>query len=275
MNARMRKYALPSSSVLALVGLLASSALAQTGTQTLSRFTARGPHAVRTMSVTGYTIFLPNPLPSGSPTLTWGNGTGGSPSSYSGLLNQWASWGFIVVASTSGSTGTGSQMVQGITVIQNGGFGASSYVGTAGHSQGGSGTVNAARDSRVDCTMPIQPDTRFTARADGDDLTGKPSLILCGSSDGLAPCGSSLSTSNGNGLFNESDGPVALVVRTGAGHFVPTGSGVNDFTGISTAWLVGNAFRDGPARALFFGASPQILTVSGWVNERFKGMSGL
>jgi hypothetical protein len=230
---------------------------------------------VRTMSVTCYTIFLPDPLPSGSPTLTWGNGTGGSPSSYSGLLNNWASWGFIVVASTSGSTGTGSQMVQGITVIQNGGFGASTYVCTAGHSQGGSGAVNAARDSRVDCAMPIEPDTTFTATSNGRDLSGKPSLILCGTSDSLAPCGSSSSTRNGSGLFNESSGPVAIVFRQGANHFEPTGSGVNDFTGISTAWLVGNAFGDGPARALFFGPSPQILTVSGWVNERFKGMSGL
>lgn len=275
MNALTRKRALSMLGVMALVGLLAPSALAQTGTQTLSRFTARGPHAVRTMSVTGYTIFMPNPLPSGSPTLTWGNGTGGSPSSYSGLLTNWASWGFIVVASTSGSTGTGAQMVQGITVIQNGGFGASSYVCTAGHSQGGSGTVNAARDSRVDCAMPIQPDTRFTARADGDDLSGKPSLILCGSSDTLAPCGSTFSTSNGNGLFNESDGPVVIVSRSGAGHFEPTGSGQNDYTGISTAWLVGNMFNNGSARALFFGSSPQILQVSGWTNERFKGTSGL
>jgi hypothetical protein len=271
----MQKRALATLSALAVVGLLASGALAQTGTETLSRFAARGPKAVRTMSVTGYTIFLPDPLPSGSPTLTWGNGTGGSPSSYSGLLNNWASWGFIVVASTSGSTGTGSQMVQGITVIQNGGFGASTYVCTAGHSQGGSGAVNAARDSRVDCAMPIEPDTTFTATSNGRDLSGKPSLILCGTSDSLAPCGSSSSTRNGSGLFNESSGPVAIVFRQGANHFEPTGSGVNDFTGISTAWLVGNAFGDGPARALFFGPSPQILTVSGWVNERFKGMSGL
>jgi hypothetical protein len=34
-------------------------------------------------------------------------------------------------------------------------------------------------------------------------------------------------------------------------------------------------FGDASARALFFGPSPQILQVSGWTNERFKGTSGL
>ena len=274
MKAHLRKIAVASFGAVVCASLLASNASAQ-GSTTLARFAVAGPYAVRTMSVSGYSLFLPNPLPSGSPTLTWGNGTNASPSSYSGLLRNWASWGIIVVASTSGSTGTGSQMVQGITVIQNGGFGAGNYVCTAGHSQGGAGTVNAARDSRVDCAMPIQPDTRFTATANGRDLNGKPSLILCGSTDSLAPCGSSTATSNGSGLFNQTTGPAVIVTRFGANHFEPTGSGQNDFTGISTAWLVGNMFGDASARALFFGPSPQILQVSGWINERFKGTSGL
>jgi len=273
-NATMRKQAFATLCGLALATVFASSALAQ-GATTLAAFTNPGPRAVQTRSVSGFTLYLPNPIPSGAPTLTWGNGTGGSPSSYSGLLRQWASYGILVVASNSGSTGTGSQMVQGITVIQNGGFGAGNYVCTAGHSQGGSGTVNAARDSRVDCAMPVQPDNRFTATSNGRDLNGKPSLILCGSSDSLAPCGSSTSQSNGSGLFNQTSGPAVIVTRTGANHFEPTGSGVNDFTGISTAWLVGNMFGDASARALFYGPSPQILQVSGWTNERFKGTSGL
>jgi hypothetical protein len=101
------------------LGLLAiaSDASAQ-GADTLNRFSQRGPFQVQTMSVSGFTLFLPVGRPVGSPIVTWGNGTGGSPGSYSGLLNQWASYGIIVVASTSGSTGTGSQMVQGITVAQ-------------------------------------------------------------------------------------------------------------------------------------------------------------
>jgi hypothetical protein len=258
-----------------LLGLcVATSAWAQ-GSTTLARFASPGPYAVQTVSVSGYTLFLPNPRPSGAPILTWGNGTGGSPGIYSGLLRNWASYGILVVASNSSNTGTGTQMVQGITVVQNGGLGAGNYVCTAGHSQGGAGSVNAARDSRVDCAMPIQPDTRFTATANGRDLSGKPSLILCGSIDGLAPCGSTFSQSNGSGLFNQTSGPAVIVTRTGAGHFEPVSTGQNDYTGISTAWLVGNMFGDASARALFFGPSPQILQVFGWTNERFKGTSGL
>jgi hypothetical protein len=273
-NAVIRNRVARSAAVV-FVSLFASGAFAQTGSQVLSFYAASGPHATQTVSVSGFTLFLPNPVPSGSPTLTWGNGTGGSPSTYSGLLRNWASHGILVVASNSGSTGTGSQMVQGITVIQNAGLGASSYVCTAGHSQGGAGSVNAARDSRVDCAMPIQPDTVYTATANGRDLNGKPSLILCGGSDYLAPCGSTFSQNNGNGLFNQTTGPAVLVSRFGAGHFEPTGSGVNDYTGISTAWLVGNMFGAPGARSLFFGSNPSILSVSGWTNERFKGTSGL
>ena len=262
-------------SALALALLAFAADASAQGATTLSKYAARGQFTVQTMSVSGFTLFLPVGRPAGSPVLTWGNGTGASPSTYSGLLNQWASYGIIVVASTSSSTGTGSQMVQGITVAQGSSIGGGNFVCTSGHSQGGSGTVNAARDSRVDCTLPIQLDNTFTATSDGRDISGKPSLILCGSSDSLAPCGGATSTRNGNEIFNQSSGPVALVVRTGANHFEPTGSGVNDFTGISTAWLVGQAFGNADARALFFGSSPQILQVSGWTGERFKNMQGL
>ena len=123
--------------------------------------------------------------------------------------------------------------------------------------------------------MPIQPDNRFTASSHGRDLNGKRSLILCGSSDFLAPCGSSFSQSNGSGLFNQTTGPAVIVTRTGAGHFEPVSQGVNDYTGISTAFLVGNALNNATARSLFYGTSPSILQVSGWTNERFKGTSGL
>jgi len=253
---------------------LAPDASAQ-GQATLDKYTNRGQFQVQTMSVSGFTLFLPVGRPAGSPILTWGNGTGASPNTYSGLLNQWASYGIIVVASTSSSTGTGSQMVQGIGVAQGSSVGGGNTVCTSGHSQGGSGAVNAARDSRVDCAMPIELDNTFTATSNGADLSGKPSLILCGTSDSLAPCGSATSTRNGNEIFNQSAGPVVIAFRQGATHFTPTGSGTNAFTGISTAWLVGNMFGNADARALFFGPSPQLVGLSGWVNLRFKGTSGL
>jgi hypothetical protein len=259
---------------LGLVSGLASIAAAQ-GSTTLSKFAARGPSAVQQMSANGFTLFIPTTRASGAPILTWGNGTGATPSSYSGLLNQWASWSILVVASNSTQTGNGQAIDQGITVIQNGGFGAGDYVCTAGHSQGGAGTVNATPDSRVDCAMPIEPDTTFTASANGSSLNGKPSLILCGTSDNLAPCGSTTATRNGSGLFNQSSGPVIITFLQGATHFTPTGSGSNGFFGISTAWLEANMFRDASARALFFGSSPQLTGVSNFVNTRFKGTSGL
>src|SRR4051794_41663228 len=81
-----------------------------------------GPSAVATSDVTDaggnvtYNLLYPANLGTGgvkAPIVTWGNGTGAVPSQYSGLLHQLASWGFVVVASTSTTTGTGAAMLAG------------------------------------------------------------------------------------------------------------------------------------------------------------------
>ena len=41
-----------------------------------------------------------------SPIVTWGNGTGGTPGNVSTLLRHFASYGFTVIASTLGNTGS-------------------------------------------------------------------------------------------------------------------------------------------------------------------------
>src|SRR5262249_42130042 len=103
---------------LGLVAVASNASAQATGTDTLNRFSQPGQFQVQTMSGNGFTLFLPLNRPAGSPIITWGNGTGGAPSDYTGLLTQWASYGIIVVASTSANTGTGSQMVTGIGVAQ-------------------------------------------------------------------------------------------------------------------------------------------------------------
>ena len=86
------------------------------------------------------------------PVITWGNGTGAAPDQYSVLLTHLASWGFVVIASTSPSTGTGQEMLAGEDYLVAAGaesdsvfFGAIDvdHVGAVGHSQGADGAAQA------------------------------------------------------------------------------------------------------------------------------------
>ena len=61
-----------------------------------------------------YDLFYPTDLGADGfkhPILTWGDGSYGTPCNYPGVLNQLASWGFVIIAWSSGQTGTGSEML--------------------------------------------------------------------------------------------------------------------------------------------------------------------
>ena len=191
----------------------------------IDKFNQPGPNAVRTVSTNGYTLFLGN----GSgpkPGLTWANGTGGSPTNYTDILRRVASFGTQVVASNSPQTGNGQAVADGVGVLRGADSTVTTDFCTSGHSQGGSGSINAARiiaqrgTANVRCTIPVQPDNVFTASSNGGDIRGL-GLILCGSADGLAPCDIRGQGANGNGLFNQSQRPTVEITVVGAGHTGP------------------------------------------------------
>ena len=67
-----------------------------------------------------YVVFYPTDLDAGGvkhPILTWGNGTNAVPAQYTVLLKHLASWGFVVIASTSTQTGTGKELVAGVDYL--------------------------------------------------------------------------------------------------------------------------------------------------------------
>jgi len=158
----------------------------------------KGSLAVTTQNNVGpgnaFTLFRPTDLSKNGPlfpVVTWGNGTGTMPSTYSFLLTALASHGFIVIASNSQNVGQGTPppMLDGVTwVFQQNCDSASplyqhvdtAHVGATGHSQGAFATMSAGTDPRIVATAPIEG-----ARA--AKLNG-PSLLLCGTMDTTVGC---------------------------------------------------------------------------------------
>ena len=107
-----------------------------------------------------YDLFYPTDLGADGfkhPILTWGDGSFGTPEHYTGVLNQLASWGFVIIAWASGQTGTGNEMLAGAQdlVNLNSDSNCKFYnklntdaIGAFGHSQGAGGSVRATLDFR-------------------------------------------------------------------------------------------------------------------------------
>jgi hypothetical protein len=201
-----------------------------TGVAGIDKFRAAGPERVTQTRVGICTRFLP---PQGAadsrPGLGWANGTGGTPGTYSGILTRVASFGTNVTAANTTNSGTGREVAQCINEVDAARNDSNGRFATAGHSQGGSGTLNAARlNNKVVVTCPVQLDGIFTATSSPNDLRGTrqgPALIMCGGADNLAPC---TSANNGDTKFNQARVPVTRISVVGAPHVgagSPTGNG--------------------------------------------------
>ncbi|MEY4577096.1 MAG: hypothetical protein RL701_1799, partial [Pseudomonadota bacterium] len=83
----------------------------------------KGSFATMTESNVGpgmaFTMYRPAMLTQRHPVITWGNGTGTTPPTYRGLLELFASHGFIVIASNSMNVGQGTPppMLDGVTWV--------------------------------------------------------------------------------------------------------------------------------------------------------------
>jgi len=239
----------------------------------ITKFEQLGPQPVRILRSGRCTLFLSSTAGDPKPGLGWANGTGASPSTYAGLLTRIASFGVQVTAANSPQAGDGTDLSDCIDQLASGGFNVQDRFCAAGHSQGGSGAVNASRiNERVVCTIAVQPDNRFTARSDGRDMVG-PALVLCGSDDRLAPCGASRSRANGSGLFNQANVPVTQLSVKGATHTgvgSPTGNG-GLYAALVAAYTQAVLYADPDARAALFGPSPAAASDSRVESVRSKG----
>ncbi|MCA2223964.1 alpha/beta hydrolase family protein [Nonomuraea aurantiaca] len=267
--------------IMVLLGIMARPAQAADTIE--AHYKVAGPWAVTTADAPGYKLYYPADLGAGGvkhPIITWGNGTNAVPTQYSGLLNQLASWGFAVVASTDTTTGTGSEMIAAAQYLIARNTDSSSVfygkldvtkVGAVGHSQGAGGSVNTATKSGglIDTVVPIAlPAPIWVSSGDKfyvDQLTC-PVLFVSGANDTLISPNSALQT-----YYGQVPGAAAKAQLKGADHNTIQGTG-GGFLGYVTAWLMYQLQGDTYARGAFAGTTPELNTNAGWQNQVEKNL---
>lgn len=217
-------------------------------------YAARGPLETSQSSIPGFELYHPAEMADGEhPIITWGNGTFAIPAYYNDFLDHLASYGFVVVASTSTMTGSGREMLEGVDwlIEENAREGSIffdkldiDHIGATGHSQGGGGTINAGTDPRIACTAPIQPTPGRVL-----DLQG-PMFLVSGSEDWIVPePWVSAST------YDPALVPTVYGIALGADHFTPL-MDAGMLRGYLTAWFCGELMGHEEARQAFFGDGP-------------------
>jgi hypothetical protein len=266
----------------AAVTLVGASARAE-ASSVEDTYAAPGPWTVAVSTVdTRFVVHHPADLGAGGvrhPVVTWGNGSDATPDRYPGVLNHLASWGFVVIASTSTTTASGVEMLAAVDHLVTANddpadpFAGSldtSRVAAAGHSQGAGGAARATlASSRIRTVVPINPpDPFWIPDADEVDvsLVRVPVLLLSGTEDRLVSPPRTLT-----GYYNRIPGAVARASLNGAGHntIQQTGGG---YLGYLTAWLRWHLADDGPAATAFRGARPELLHNPAWANRAAKNL---
>ncbi len=251
-----------------------------TGFPGVSDFAATGSYSVTNSNVnTTCAVYRPSTLGANGvrhPIILWGNGTGSSPSTYAALLNHWASHGFVVAAARTSNAGSGNEMIACLDylITQNGRSTGTfsgkldvNRVATAGHSQGGGGSIMAAQDSRVSASAPFQPYTiGLGHKTSSQSNQSGPMFLMTGGGDTIA-----IPSLNALPVFNRANVPVFWGERRSVSHFEPVGNG-GDFRGPSTAWMRYQLMDDQSAEGTFYGSNCGLCSDRNW-DVRRKGIN--
>jgi len=210
-----------------------------------------------------FTLFRPMDLAQGGlchPVVTWGNGTGTSPTIYRTLLTQLASHGFVVIASNSPNVAMGNPppMLAGVTWVFDQNDDPTSvmyhridttHAGATGHSQGGFAASTAGTDERIVAIAPIAGATVTR----NSPLHG-PALLLCGGMDTTVPCSTVMNAFNA--ITNQ---PVMIADQLAVDHAnwisFRGGGTLNPYEVAVTAWMRVHLMGDTSLRGRFYGPS--------------------
>jgi hypothetical protein len=252
-------------------------------------YQAAGPRVVSTATVRDpsgraiYQLYYPTDLGAGGvrhPIVTWGNGSIATPADYPGLLNHLASWGYAVVASTSSTTGKGTEILAGAQYLVAAAGDASSpfygkldtsHVAAVGHSQGAGGAINATTRSGgliTSTAVWALPAPFWVGSGDEYDvsLLSGPAFFMGGQWDLLIAPPAVVTD-----YYRAAGGPAAAAVLRGADHntIQRTGGGT---LGYLTAWLKYTLEGDATARAAFAGSAPELLSNANWQNQAVRSL---
>jgi hypothetical protein len=252
-----------------------------------SAYRAVGPWAVSTGTVStpggAYTLFYPTNLGANGfdhPILTWGNGTNATPSKYTGILSHLASWGFVVIASNSGQTGLGTQMLAAVDylIVENAYPSSVFYqnldttkVGALGHSQGAGGALNAtlASEGLITSTLTVAlPDPIWWSTPVPNMSTWPTSariFFVRGTTDFLATEAAAVN------WYNPVPGGAAKAGLKSTGHNEVQKS-TTRLKGYVTAWMMYTLRGDTYARGAFVGSPPEINGNTAWTNAAEKNL---
>jgi hypothetical protein len=223
-----------------------------------------------------YVLHLPSNLGANGfkhPIVTWGNGSLVPESAYAAVLDHLASWGFVVVATTSTWTGKGDEILAAAEYLTEQAAQPTSVfyhrlatgrVGALGHSQGAYGALNAASRSQCPITtvVPINlPDPFWLSPEQAADLTGvrQPVFFVGASGDGLSTPGGLLS------YLHRIPGSSVIGFRVGASHDTILGPS-DGYLGYVTAWLMYRLEGDRFAARAFEGPHAEIRNNPGWLD---------
>jgi hypothetical protein len=212
-----------------------------------------------------FTMFRPMTLTKKHPVITWGNGTGTTPSTYGRMLLHYASHGFVVIASnnTNVAGGTPPFMIQGVNWVLEQSANPMSplyqhidadHIGATGHSQGAIAASSAAADPRVLVWAPIQG-ARSVSGQHG------PGLLLCGTMDTTLPC-----TGAASAFDRVSTMPVMYGELKAASHTNWIAGGrMHPYAVATTGWFRVHLMGDTALKPMFYGASCKLCTDPAWV----------
>jgi hypothetical protein len=197
-------------SALVLACLASTSAFAQTC-------------SVQRISAGANTFYVPSggPQPGSYNILAWGNGTGGSSTTYQSLLTAAAQRCVLVAAANTSSAGNGAAIRDAANAARSrfaSILRSPLRICTSGHSQGGGGSFNGARllgSAAAQCVIAVQPDTVFTTRIQGPVAANVDVTCIFSTGDTLAPA----SRNAGNCRRNAT---IYRQVTTSGTHFSPT-----------------------------------------------------
>lgn len=201
--------------------------------------TGGGGCSVNRVTSSGVVFYVPS---GGSGTyniLGWGNGTGGTSSTYRGLLEAVAEECILVAAATTSSSGSGRDVENAVNQAKSrysNIVGSNPKVCTSGHSQGGGGAFNAANRLDAECVIGLQPDTVYTTSISRPVASDVDVVCIFSTGDTLAPA----APFNANNCRRNSTRYSQEI--TSGSHFTPTsgdgGAPGDEMRDYAKRWLV-------------------------------------